>query len=69
MDATSIGVAEEEDYEQGIDEQDIFNRVVLFLAALTHALRGTVKVFFTVFQDALARFWISEEPRRWSAWR
>jgi hypothetical protein len=35
MDATAIGVAEEEDEEQGIDEQDIFDRMVLFLAAIT----------------------------------
>ena len=30
---------------------------------------GGCQGFFTVFQDAFARFWISEEPRRWSAWR
>src|SRR5712691_12048569 len=35
MDATAIGVAEEKDDEQGIHEQDIFDRVVLFLAAIT----------------------------------
>jgi hypothetical protein len=35
MDATAIGVAEEEDEEQGIDQQDIFDRVVFFLAAIT----------------------------------
>ena len=35
MDATSIGVTEEEDREQGIDEQDIFDRMVLFLATIT----------------------------------
>ncbi len=35
MDATAIGVAEEEDREQGIDEQDIFDRMVLFLATIT----------------------------------
>ena len=38
MDAAAIGVAEEEDDEQGIDEQDIFYRMVLFLAALTRGL-------------------------------
>ena len=38
MDATSIGVAEEEDREQGIDQQDIFYGVVLFLAAITPRL-------------------------------
>src|SRR6266851_10106786 len=33
MDATAIGVAEEEE-EEGIDEQDIFDGVVLFLASV-----------------------------------
>ena len=35
MDAASGGVAEEEDDEQGIDQQDIFDRMVLFLPAIT----------------------------------
>jgi len=35
MDAAAVGVAEKEDREEGIDEQDIVDRVVLFLAALT----------------------------------
>jgi hypothetical protein len=35
MDAPSIGVAEEKDEEQRIDQQDIFDRVVSFLAAIT----------------------------------
>ena len=34
MDATSIGVAQEEDDEQSIHSQDIFDRVVFFLAAI-----------------------------------
>src|SRR3989475_11361946 len=38
MRATSIRVAEEEDREQGIDQQDIFYGVVLFLAAITLGL-------------------------------
>ena len=42
MDATSIGVAEEEDREQGIDQQDIFYGVVLFLAAITPRLFSRV---------------------------
>jgi hypothetical protein len=29
MDATAIGVAEEEDREQGIDQENIFDRMVL----------------------------------------
>ena len=35
MDAAAVCVTEKEDREQGIDEQDIFDRVVLCLAALT----------------------------------
>jgi hypothetical protein len=35
---------------------------------LTHALRGAVKGVVR-FQDAFARLWISDEPRRVSAWR
>jgi hypothetical protein len=35
MGAAAIGVAQKEDQEEGIDEQDIFDRVVLFLAAIT----------------------------------
>jgi hypothetical protein len=35
MDAAAGGVAEEEDDEQGMHSQDVFDRVVFFLAALT----------------------------------
>src|SRR5216683_2404442 len=42
MDATAIGVAEEEDDEQGIDQQDIFDRMVFFLAAITRGLFSRV---------------------------
>src|SRR5713101_8300621 len=35
MDAAAIGVTEKEDDKQGIDQQDIFYRVVSFLAAIT----------------------------------
>src|SRR4029453_7298114 len=35
MDAAAVGVAQKEDQEQGIDQQDIFHRVVFFLAAIT----------------------------------
>jgi hypothetical protein len=38
MDAAAVGVTEKEDDEQGIDQQDIFYRMVLFLAALTLGL-------------------------------
>jgi len=35
MDATAIDVTEKEDDEQGIHSQDVFDCVVLFLAAIT----------------------------------
>ena len=42
MDAAAVGVAQEEDEEQSIDEQDIFHRVVFFLAAITIGLFSRV---------------------------
>ena len=42
MDAAANGVAEEQDDEQGIDQQDIFDRMVLFLAAVTRGLFSRV---------------------------
>ena len=42
MRAAAIGVAQEEDEKQGIDEQDIFDGVVLFLAAITVRLFNRV---------------------------
>jgi hypothetical protein len=42
MDAAAVGVTEKEDREQGIDQQDIFDRVVLFLPALTVRLCSSV---------------------------
>src|SRR6266700_1095410 len=38
MGAAAVGVAQKEDDEQGIDQQDIFDRVVFFLAAITFRL-------------------------------
>ena len=38
MHAACIGSAEEENRKQGVDQQDIFSRVVLLLAALTRGL-------------------------------
>src|SRR5215813_12382846 len=35
MGTATIGVAQKEDREEGIDEQDIFDGVVFFLAAIT----------------------------------
>ena len=35
MDTAAVGVAQKEDRQWGIDEQDIFDRVVFFLAAIT----------------------------------
>src|SRR5712691_11037322 len=42
MDAASEGLAQEEDGEEGIDQQDIFDRMVLFLAAITFRLFSRV---------------------------
>jgi hypothetical protein len=42
MDAAAVGVAQKEDDKQGIDEQDIFDRMILFLAALTLRLCSRV---------------------------
>jgi hypothetical protein len=41
MNAAAIGVAQKEEREQGVDQQDIFNRAVLFLAAITPRLFNT----------------------------
>ena len=38
MDAAATGRTEKKDREQGVDQQDIFDGVVLFLAALTCGL-------------------------------
>ena len=38
MDTAAIGVAPKEDEEERIDEQDMFDRVISFLAALTRGL-------------------------------
>src|SRR5207237_450187 len=40
--AAAIGVAQEEDEKQGIDQQDIFDCVVSFLAAITRLLFNRV---------------------------
>src|SRR5256884_6965241 len=42
MGAAAIGVAQKEDREQGIHEQDIFDGVVLFLATITPRLFSRV---------------------------
>jgi hypothetical protein len=42
MGAATVGVAQKEDEEQGIDEQDVFDGVVLFLAAITVGLFNRV---------------------------
>ena len=42
MEAASGGVAEEEDDEQSIHSQDVFDRVIFFLAALTRGLFSRV---------------------------
>jgi hypothetical protein len=42
MDAAAVGVAEKEEEEQGMDQQDIFYRMVLCLATLTLRLFSRV---------------------------
>ena len=42
MDTAAVGVAQKEDDEQGIDEQDIFDGVILFLATITVRLFSRV---------------------------
>src|SRR6266487_339270 len=42
MDAAIVGVAQKEDREQGINQQNIFDGVVLFLAAITRFLFSRV---------------------------
>jgi hypothetical protein len=42
MSAAAVGVAQKEDQEEGIDEQDIFDGVVLFLATITFFLFSRV---------------------------
>src|SRR6266851_2351415 len=42
MGAAAIGITEKEDDEQGIHEQDVFDRVVFFLAAITVGLFSRV---------------------------
>src|SRR3989449_8915632 len=42
MHAAAVGVAQKEDQEEGIDEQDVFDGVVLFLAAITVGLFNRV---------------------------
>jgi hypothetical protein len=38
MDTAAMGLAQKEDRERGIDQEDIFDRVVLFLPAITRGL-------------------------------
>jgi len=38
MDTAAVGVAQKEDEEESIDEQNIFDRMVFFLAAITPLL-------------------------------
>jgi hypothetical protein len=42
MDTAAMGIAQKEDDEQGIDEQDIFDGVIFFLAAITCGLFSRV---------------------------
>ena len=42
MDTAAVGITEEENQQQRIDQQDIFYRVVFFLAAITRGLFNRV---------------------------
>ena len=42
MHTATMGVTQKEDEKQGIDEQNIFHRVVFFLAAITRGLFSRV---------------------------
>ena len=42
MDTAAVGVAQKEDDEERIDEQDIFDGVISFLAAITRRLFSSV---------------------------
>src|SRR6266852_1413639 len=42
MDAAAVGRTQKENREQGVDEQDIFDRVFLFLSAITFRLCSRV---------------------------
>src|SRR5215471_11662559 len=42
MDPAATGVTQKEDDEKGIDEQDIFHRVISFLTAITRFLCSSV---------------------------
>jgi hypothetical protein len=50
MDTAAVGLTQEEDGEWGIDQQDIFPRVILFLAAIT------VRLFSSILGAADAPF-------------
>ena len=42
MDAATVGVAQKQDREEGVDQQDIFDRMVSFLTAITRFLFSRV---------------------------
>src|SRR5262245_15303481 len=42
MGTAATGVTQKENDEQGVDQQDIFDRVIFFLAAITRALFSSV---------------------------
>jgi hypothetical protein len=42
MDTAAVGLTQEENGEWGIDQQDIFHRVILFLAAITVRLFSSI---------------------------
>src|SRR2546426_4137836 len=42
MDAAGVGITQEEDGERGVDQEDVFHRVVFFLAAITRGLFSSI---------------------------
>ena len=61
MDAATNGVAEEQDNKQGIDQQDVLYRMVLFLATVT------VRLFSRVLGNAPFRPVMSKRGEPWPA--
>jgi hypothetical protein len=56
MNAATVGVAQKEDCERGIDKQDIFDDVILFLAAITVRLfSGVLGADDTSFRPVMGK--------------
>ena len=55
MDTAAVGVTQKEDQEEGIDEEHIFDRVVLFLAFLMGL--KLAKVSYGATANLKRQFW------------